>query len=127
MIRRPPRSTLFPYTTLFRSCSCSAACPCWFGSKPTRMTCGGGQFLFIEKGTYGSVPLDGLAVGNMVESPEGKSMMESFGSFKFSYVYVDEKATPQQREGLMAIAKVIGADSSPKKEVRPVAITRTIQ
>src|SRR2546430_7275637 len=24
MIRRPPRSTLFPYTTLFRSCTCSA-------------------------------------------------------------------------------------------------------
>src|SRR5438105_12824979 len=24
MIRRPPRSTLFPYTTLFRSCSHSA-------------------------------------------------------------------------------------------------------
>src|SRR3712207_8677814 len=30
MIRRPPRSTLFPYTTLFRSCnhvSCGFACP----------------------------------------------------------------------------------------------------
>src|SRR2546422_2125824 len=31
MIRRPPRSTLFPYTTLFRSCSeqgghCAARC-----------------------------------------------------------------------------------------------------
>src|SRR5258708_21631056 len=25
MIRRPPRSTLFPYTTLFRSCSCRLA------------------------------------------------------------------------------------------------------
>src|SRR3712207_7150859 len=25
MIRRPPRSTLFPYTTLFRSQACSAA------------------------------------------------------------------------------------------------------
>src|SRR5438067_8177461 len=25
MIRRPPRSTLFPYTTLFRSRNCSAA------------------------------------------------------------------------------------------------------
>src|SRR2546422_7106849 len=25
MIRRPPRSTLFPYTTLFRSCSRSAS------------------------------------------------------------------------------------------------------
>src|SRR5688572_32225656 len=35
MIRRPPRSTLFPYTTLFRSCastvatSTSAARPTW--------------------------------------------------------------------------------------------------
>src|SRR5215467_15933647 len=28
MIRRPPRSTLFPYTTLFRSCSsCSRGAP----------------------------------------------------------------------------------------------------
>src|SRR3712207_6943620 len=28
MIRRPPRSTLFPYTTLFRSCArCGAAWP----------------------------------------------------------------------------------------------------
>src|SRR5437762_4768932 len=24
MIRRPPRSTLFPYTTLFRSCGCAS-------------------------------------------------------------------------------------------------------
>src|SRR2546426_1198354 len=27
MIRRPPRSTLFPYTTLFRSTACSKASP----------------------------------------------------------------------------------------------------
>src|SRR5256885_4837815 len=27
MIRRPPRSTLFPYTTLFRSKSLTTACP----------------------------------------------------------------------------------------------------
>src|SRR2546430_13270892 len=27
MIRRPPRSTLFPYTTLFRSASCRALRP----------------------------------------------------------------------------------------------------
>src|SRR3712207_8514100 len=26
MIRRPPRSTLFPYTTLFRSCCTRASC-----------------------------------------------------------------------------------------------------
>src|SRR2546430_10951401 len=28
MIRRPPRSTLFPYTTLFRSMSCCATAAC---------------------------------------------------------------------------------------------------
>src|SRR5687767_15484301 len=50
MIRRPPRSTLFPYTTLFRSCSrpglrpppsarggCAGACR----STPPRCTRGG--------------------------------------------------------------------------------------
>src|SRR5437899_7342261 len=30
MIRRPPRSTLFPYTTLFRSISCAKAKPSSF-------------------------------------------------------------------------------------------------
>src|SRR2546425_8873429 len=29
MIRRPPRSTLFPYTTLFRSASSTAGRPLW--------------------------------------------------------------------------------------------------
>src|SRR3712207_8564884 len=47
MIRRPPRSTLFPYTTLFRSCAtgrrrvCGAGCTksCWTGwGRPTRST-----------------------------------------------------------------------------------------
>src|SRR2546428_2251643 len=28
MIRRPPRSTLFPYTTLFRSMTMGLCCPC---------------------------------------------------------------------------------------------------
>src|SRR2546426_5720132 len=37
MIRRPPRSTLFPYTTLFRSVNCSDGqiwqwLPCWKSS-----------------------------------------------------------------------------------------------
>ena len=27
---------------LEEACSCDAACPCWFNSKPTKMTCGGG-------------------------------------------------------------------------------------
>src|SRR5580698_3007902 len=43
MIRRPPRSTLFPYTTLFRSCGPSRAAPAacraprwWFPSGSPR-------------------------------------------------------------------------------------------
>src|SRR6478609_10485355 len=35
MIRRPPRSTLFPYTTLFRSASSSRR-PCFRSAKPSR-------------------------------------------------------------------------------------------
>src|SRR3989442_9069972 len=38
MIRRPPRSTLFPYTTLFRSAS-SLATPTWMPSTPASCPC----------------------------------------------------------------------------------------
>src|SRR5688572_32635361 len=33
MLRRPPRSTLFPYTTLFRSCDLAAVSPSLFESE----------------------------------------------------------------------------------------------
>src|SRR5258708_21336994 len=45
MIRRPPRSTLFPYTTLFRSPNGECACPlemrlrCRDGCKRHRRSC----------------------------------------------------------------------------------------
>src|SRR5690348_17460317 len=46
MIRRPPRSTLFPYTTLFRS---SGECTCPTGSSTqcpsSNMRCSGGSHL----------------------------------------------------------------------------------
>src|ERR1039457_7440046 len=35
MIRRPPRSTLFPYTTLFGSVGSKAATKAYWGSPPT--------------------------------------------------------------------------------------------
>src|SRR6266849_7291439 len=35
MIRRPPRSTLFPYTTLFRSSQCPLLVFEWSGTKPS--------------------------------------------------------------------------------------------
>src|SRR5438445_2976287 len=113
---------------LEEACSCDAACPCWFDSKPTKMTCGGGQVLFIQKGNYGKVKLDGLAIANMAQSPEGKSMMESFGKWNFSTNYIDEKATPEQRKALEAIAaKVLVPGASKKTETRYVPITRKIE
>ena len=115
---------------LEEACSCNAACPCWFGSKPTKMTCGGGQVVFIERGTYGNVRLDGLAVANMAQSPAGKSMMESFGNWEFSTNYVDEKATPEQRRALEAIALTVlpSKNAAPQKfETKYVPITRRIE
>src|SRR3712207_7259334 len=45
MIRRPPRSTLFPYTTLFRStASARRSCPtCATGWETTRWPCSHGS------------------------------------------------------------------------------------
>src|SRR5437588_9041110 len=39
MIRRPPRSTLFPYTTLFRSGDCERSYPARGNNCPTRRHC----------------------------------------------------------------------------------------
>src|SRR3712207_7737147 len=37
MIRRPPRSTLFPYTTLFRSIACAAFRALWIVRAPAKV------------------------------------------------------------------------------------------
>src|SRR5207244_8643610 len=83
---------------LEEACSCNAACPCWFDSKPTRATCGGNQVLFIQKGNYGNVKLDGLAVANYAQSPENQTMMDSFGKWNFSTNYIDEKSEEHTSE-----------------------------
>jgi hypothetical protein len=112
---------------LEEACNCNAACPCWFNSKPSHMNCGGGQFLFIEKGSYGDVKLDGLAIGAMGQSPDGKGMMESFGNWNFNNYYIDEKGTPAQRDALKAIAtNVLAGGASPHADIRITPITRTI-
>jgi hypothetical protein len=112
---------------LEEACSCRAACPCWFKSLPTRMTCDGAQVVFITKGHYGKVPLDGLAIGQFVQSPEHKSMFESFGNWNFDYVYIDEKANDEQREALKEITAHFFAPGAKTREFRYVAITRDIK
>src|SRR3954469_4262276 len=106
---------------LEEACSCRAACPCWFKSLPTRMTCDGAQVIFITRGRYGKVPLDGLAMGQFVQSPEHKSMFESFGNWNFDYVYIDEKANDEQRAALKEIAAHFFAPGAKTREFRYVS------
>ncbi len=114
---------------LEEACSCDAACPCWWDSKPTKMTCGGGETVFIERGNYGDISLDGLAFAFIGQSPAGKSMMESFGNWNFANIYVHESANLQQRKALEDIARTIGGPAAPndKMKVRYVPISRKIQ
>ena len=114
---------------LEEACSCDAACPCWFDSKPTHMQCGGGQFVFIQKGSYGDVPLDGLAFGAMGQSPKGETMMDSVGRWDFLTIYIDEKADPAQRKALEAIALATNPPAAPaeRTKVKYVPITRTMK
>lgn len=113
---------------LEESCSCDGACPCWFGNKPTKMNCSGSEAFFITKGNYGKVSLDGLAVAQVQQSPDGKSMMESMGSFNFNRIYIDAKATPEQRKALEAIAAQVVPPMAPaeKTKIDYAPITRTI-
>jgi hypothetical protein len=114
---------------LEEACSCDPACPCWFGSKPTHMQCGGGQVIFIQKGSYSGVALDGLAFGVMGQSPRGDTMSESLGRWDFLTIYIDEKANPEQRKALEAIARATTPPAAPAERtaVRYVPITRRIQ
>ena len=112
---------------LEEACSCRAACPCWFKSLPSRMTCDGAQIIFISKGRYGKVSLDGLAVAQFVQSPEHQSMFESFGNWNFDYVYLDERATGPQREALKELAAHWFPPAAKKREYRIVPITREIR
>src|SRR5437879_13367197 len=111
---------------LEEACSCRPACPCWFKSLPSRMTCDGARIILISKGHYGKVPLEGLAVAQFVQSPEHQSMFESFGKWNFDYVYIDEKADEQQREALKELAFHFFQQTAKTREYRYVPITRQI-
>jgi hypothetical protein len=112
---------------LEEACSCRPACPCWFKSLPSRMTCDGAQIIFITKGRFGKVPLDGLAVGQFVQSPEHQTMFESFGNWNFDYIYIDEKANDQQREALKELSLHFFPPAARSREYRFVPIVRKIE
>ncbi|HUK82185.1 MAG TPA: DUF1326 domain-containing protein [Verrucomicrobiae bacterium] len=123
-----PKKTPWKITgQLEEACLCNAACPCWFNSMPSKMQCGGGFVLFIDHGHYGKVKLDGLAMGEMGQSPKGETMMNSYGNWEFSYLYIDERASEEQRAALKALGMIImNVDASKNTEIRVVPITRQI-
>jgi hypothetical protein len=115
--------------TLEEACSCDAACPCWFDSKPTRMNCSGGFAIFIDKGSYGKVPLDGLGAAFIGASKEGTTMMESMGDWNFVTLYIDEKANPEQRKALETIMRDTSPPAAPaaRTQIKYIPITRKIE
>ena len=112
---------------LEEACSCHAACPCWFKSRPSRMTCDGVQVIFIRKGHFGKIPLDGLAVAQFMQSPEGKSMFESFGNWNFDNVYIDDKATEEQRQALKTLSAHFFPPAAKTRQFKFVPIVRTVE
>jgi hypothetical protein len=111
---------------LEEACSCRPACPCWFTSKPSRMTCDGVQAVFIRKGRYGKTSLDGLALAQFVQSPEGKSMAESFGNWNFDNVYIDERANEEQRAALKEIASHLFPLAAKSRNFQFVPVSRML-
>lgn len=112
---------------LEEACSCRGPCHCWFKERPTRMTCDGVQVICIKKGRFGKTRLDGLALAQFVQSPEGKSMFESFGNWNFDNVYIDEKATEEQRGALKEIAAHLFPPAAKTRQFRFAPITRRIE
>jgi len=81
-----------------QACNCDYGCPCEFSAPPTRGFCEGTGAWRIIKGSYGDVPLDGLAVAFAANWP--KAIHEGNGTLA---LFIDERASAQQREAILTI------------------------
>lgn len=80
------------------ACNCDYGCPCNVNGRPTTGKCEGGWTWSIEKGAFGDVVLDGLAIGQYAKWPaaihEGDGVAVSL---------IDERASHSQREALATL------------------------
>ena len=88
------------------NCNCAYGCPCQFNALPTKGFCEAMGAIWIERGHFGDVRLDGLKIGVVFQWPgpihEGKGKCQPI---------VDTRASPQQREALLKIMS--GQDTEP--------------
>src|SRR2546430_3049018 len=98
MIRRPPRSTLFPYTTLFRSIRPAAT----FGRNPGNDLIGILNVASLTVHAVGGVQADALAIrgGAVVHHLDRKSTRLNSSHSQISYaVFCLKKKNPESPGG----------------------------
>lgn len=90
----------------FGNCNCNVGCPCQFNALPSHGNCRAHTFVQVDKGRFGTVPLDGLRWGIMAAWP-GPIHLGN-GTFQ---VVIDERANAEQRAALEAVAR--GRETDP--------------
>jgi len=77
------------------ACNCDWGCPCNFNARPTTGKCEGGWTWHVDKGTYGTEPLDGLSFSVYVNWPG--AIHEGNGE---ALILIDERANGDQRAAI---------------------------
>src|SRR3712207_7410138 len=100
MIRRPPRSTLFPYTTLFRSGRVTGFLGPNGAGKSTTMR----MVLGLDRPTAGSVTVNGHSyadspaplreVGALLEDRKSTRLNSSHANISYAVFCLKKKTTP---------------------------------
>src|SRR5258705_9312954 len=87
MIRRPPRSTLFPYTTLFRSCcTCGRSCRPWRAGASRRSDSAPGTLCSPRSGEHTSElqSLKHLVCPLLLEKKKKQNIMEYYTGYHWA-------------------------------------------
>ena len=101
------------------SCSCNAACPCYFGSPATLGHCEAINLIEIKEGHSGAVRLDGISV------------VTALRLGKWVKFYVSENATDEQVKAARQLIETVFAGLFPRgtkvlsTERAPVSVKRT--
>ena len=82
-----------------QACNCEYGCPCEFQAPPSQGFCSGVGAWKINRGKFGDILLDGLALGFVAHWPKALHLGNGTAALLF-----DEKANQSQRDALMQIA-----------------------